>query len=303
MTATFASMSCDWTRHAFSLITPDALYRGKLASVLRHYEAEGFRIEHGMLFDATCVDVDELYSDHIEQQWEVYRFRLVDRLVHFGRSLALLLSHDSLEGTDLYAHLTAVKGSSDPYKAAPGTIRYEAGAMNAIVGVLHASDNPVEAAREAAIFFDSPTARPIDRATVQAFAAVNEAAARLPAPSFDATIGRLRFEICLAAGPLLDASMRARVLSTACHDVEALADPALGIEFAAALDAPRIGPLDLRRWLAADFWPGAPDTPDVPSECDQLSAIGVTLSAWERLVLETATYFPSMSRYQRTLIR
>ncbi|WP_170067978.1 nucleoside-diphosphate kinase [Lentzea guizhouensis] len=129
----------------FVLLGPDAVARQLGVPILDRLEAAGFTAVRWQLICRRPSDLDTFHAVNIDKHWKGYLYRLVDRLFAYGPFMALDVagSHEELR---------ALKGSSDPAQAAPGTIRGDLGTINVVLALMHSSDTPADSERESAVF-------------------------------------------------------------------------------------------------------------------------------------------------------
>ncbi|MEU7479717.1 nucleoside-diphosphate kinase [Lentzea sp. NPDC042327] len=129
----------------FVLLGPDAVARQLGVPILDRLEGAGFTPLRWHLIGRRPSGLDAFHAENIDKHWKGYLYRLVDRLFAHGPFLALEVSGSHEE-------LRALKGSSDPAQAAPGTIRGDLGTINVVLALMHSSDTPADSARESAAF-------------------------------------------------------------------------------------------------------------------------------------------------------
>jgi len=129
----------------FSIIKPDAVGRGDTGRILARISEAGFRIAALKMLHMTRGQAEGFY--------EVHRGRpFYEGLVEFmssGPVIVTVLSHPNA-----VEEFRSLIGTTDPAKAAPGTVRADFGTdvrMNAV----HGSDSPENALREASFFFSA----------------------------------------------------------------------------------------------------------------------------------------------------
>ncbi|MDX9727835.1 MAG: nucleoside-diphosphate kinase [Bacteroidales bacterium] len=129
----------------FSIIKPDAVGTGNTGRILARISEAGFRIAALKMLHMTRGQAEGFY--------EVHRGRpFYEGLVEFmssGPVIVTVLSHPNA-----VEEFRSLIGSTDPAKAAPGTVRADFGSdvrMNAV----HGSDSPENALREASFFFSA----------------------------------------------------------------------------------------------------------------------------------------------------
>jgi nucleoside-diphosphate kinase len=139
----------------FVLIKPDGIQRGLAGEVISRFEAKGLKLVAARFLQATEAQVMEQYKEHIGKPF----FPHLKAYILGGPVLAMVW-----EGKDAVPVVRRLVGATNPGEAAPGTIRGDLG-MDTGRNVIHASDSPASAAREAAIYFresDLVTYRRVD---------------------------------------------------------------------------------------------------------------------------------------------
>lgn len=125
------------------LVKPDAFARGLTGEILARFERKGLKIvamEHRTLEESTA---KEHYAEHDGKPF----FGELVEFITSGPLVALVL-----EGEDAIRAARQVIGATNPLEAATGSIR---GDFAIAVGqnMVHGSDSPESAAREAKLFF------------------------------------------------------------------------------------------------------------------------------------------------------
>ncbi len=129
------------------LVKPDGVARGLTGEILRRIEAKGYS-----LVDVRLVHADrELLARHYaEHEGKPFYEPLVE-FMQSGPVVAFRIAGDRvIEG------FRALAGTTDPTKAAPGTIRGDLGrdwGLKVQQNLVHGSDSPESAARELALWF------------------------------------------------------------------------------------------------------------------------------------------------------
>jgi nucleoside diphosphate kinase len=284
-----------WERTVLLLVTPDAVARHLTIPLLGEVSAAGFTPIAYRLVTPGPEEIDRLYRMNIDFVWDTYRYRAVDLLFRFGPSLAVLLEDVQTAGGEGHRRLEGLKGRGDPTRAAPDSIRRRLGSINGILSLMHTSESPADAEREAAIFFVKPTlGTGSDRSAVESGASIVEFCRLLeqglPAETrdFDRVLGGFRAKLAVALWGLLSPEGRKLALDWRVTGLERFAAPGAGAELAACLQG---GEPLLHAVLAAEF---DPDGDPLPSEraFGLLAGYGVLVDAWERLVLTTSLSFP-----------
>ena len=125
------------------LVKPDAFERGLTGEIMARFERKGLRIAALKMMTVELVLAERHYDEHREKPF-------FDELVVFitGGPLVAMV----LEGEQAVTAARQVIGATNPLEAAPGSIR---GDFAIAVGqnMVHGSDSPESAEREANLFF------------------------------------------------------------------------------------------------------------------------------------------------------
>jgi nucleoside-diphosphate kinase len=127
----------------FLMVKPDAVKRGLIGQIITRFEAKGFRMVAGKLMNISAELAKKHYGEHEGKPY-------YDDLITFitsGPVFAMVW-----EGENVIRLARLMMGSTDPEKAAPGTIRGEF-ATHINRNVIHGSDSPDNAEREIGLFF------------------------------------------------------------------------------------------------------------------------------------------------------
>jgi nucleoside-diphosphate kinase len=127
------------------LIKPDAVRRRLSGEILGRIEARGFTVHAGKLVTASRSLGEEHYAEHREKPF----FGELVEFITSGPTWALVV-----EGEDAIATMRKTIGATNPANADPGTIRGDL-AMSMPDNLVHGSDSPESAAREAALWFSA----------------------------------------------------------------------------------------------------------------------------------------------------
>jgi nucleoside-diphosphate kinase len=125
------------------LVKPDAFARNLTGEIIARFERKGLRIaalKHMTLDEATA---KRHYAEH---EGKPFFGELVD-FITSGPLVAMIL-----EGRDAVTAARQVIGATNPLEAATGSIRGDF-AIEVGQNMVHGSDSPESAEREAAIFF------------------------------------------------------------------------------------------------------------------------------------------------------
>jgi len=127
----------------FAIIKPDAVGRDLQGEILSRIHKAGFRIVAIRSMRLTKDEAGGFYAVHRERPF----FGELTNFMSSGKIIAMVL-----EAEGAIAKWRDAMGTTDPKKAAPGTIRYDLGTS---IGnnVTHGSDAPDTAAFEISYFF------------------------------------------------------------------------------------------------------------------------------------------------------
>ena len=125
------------------LVKPDAFARGLTGEIIRRFERKGLTI---VALKHMQVTEDLAKRHYAEHEGKPFFGELVE-FITSGPIVAMVL-----EGDEAVRAARQVIGATNPLEAAPGSIR---GDFAIAVGqnMVHGSDSPESAAREAALFF------------------------------------------------------------------------------------------------------------------------------------------------------
>jgi nucleoside-diphosphate kinase len=125
------------------LVKPDAFARGLTGEIIARFERKGLRIAALQHMTMTRELAQRHYGEH---EGKPFFGELVD-FITSGPLVAMVL-----EGEEAVRAARQVIGATNPLEAAPGSIR---GDFAVAVGqnMVHGSDSPESAAREAGLFF------------------------------------------------------------------------------------------------------------------------------------------------------
>jgi nucleoside-diphosphate kinase len=128
------------------LVKPDAFARNLTGEIIARFERKGLRIA---ALRSMTMDVGLAEQHYAEHQGKPFFAELVS-FITSGPLVAMVL-----EGRDAVRAARQVIGATDPLDAAPGSIRGDF-AVEVGQNMVHGSDSPESAAREAALFFPEP---------------------------------------------------------------------------------------------------------------------------------------------------
>ncbi len=127
------------------LVKPDAFARGLTGEIIARFERKGLRI---VALRHMTLDADTAKRHYAEHEGKPFFGELVS-FITSGPLVAMVL-----EGVDAVRAARQVIGATNPLEAAPGSIRGDF-ALEVGQNMVHGSDSPESAAREAEIFFGS----------------------------------------------------------------------------------------------------------------------------------------------------
>jgi nucleoside-diphosphate kinase len=125
------------------LVKPDAFARGLTGEIVARFERKGLRIAalRHMTMDRELAE--RHYAEHSGKPF----FGELVEFITSGPLVAMVL-----EGEEAVAAARQVIGATDPLEAAPGSIRGDL-AIETGQNLVHGSDSPESARREAELFF------------------------------------------------------------------------------------------------------------------------------------------------------
>jgi nucleoside-diphosphate kinase len=130
-----------------TIIKPDAVEAGHMGDIIKILEAHHFKIVAARLMNLTERQAEGFYAVHRARPF----FDSLTTFMSSGRALVMVL-----EAENAIARLREVMGSTDPAKAAPGTIR-KLYASSIEHNCVHGSDATETATFEISYFFPGVT--------------------------------------------------------------------------------------------------------------------------------------------------
>lgn len=127
-----------------AMLKPDAIEKGVIGEILKRIEENNLKIVGMKMHHLTKDRAEGFYAVHKDRPF----FKDLVSFMTSGPSVALVL-----EGTGAIAKWREVMGSTDPQKAASGSIRADFG-TNIERNAVHGSDGPETAKYETAYFFE-----------------------------------------------------------------------------------------------------------------------------------------------------
>lgn len=125
------------------LVKPDAFARGLTGEILARFERKGLRVVALQHMTASREQAERHYAEHAEKPF----FGELVAFITSGPLVAMVL-----EGENAVKAARQLIGATNPLEAAPGSIRGDL-AIEMGQNMVHGSDSPQSAAREAALFF------------------------------------------------------------------------------------------------------------------------------------------------------
>jgi nucleoside-diphosphate kinase len=125
------------------LVKPDAFARSLTGEIIARFERKGLRIFALRHMTVSRELAERHYAEHAAKPF----FAELVEFITSGPLVAMVL-----EGTDAVKAARQTIGATNPLDAAPGSIRGDF-AIEMGQNMVHGSDSPESAAREAAIFF------------------------------------------------------------------------------------------------------------------------------------------------------
>lgn len=127
------------------LVKPDGVRRGLIGEVISRIEAKKLQI-----IDMRMLIVDrEMSQQHYAEHLEKPFYPELEEFITSGPIVAM-----AVQGAEAVAVVRALMGTTDPKKAAPGTLRGDFG-LEVTENIVHGSDSPESAKRELDLFFPS----------------------------------------------------------------------------------------------------------------------------------------------------
>ena len=125
------------------LVKPDAFARGLTGEIVARFERKGLKIVAMRHMTVTRELAERHYAEHAERPF----FGELVAFITSGSIVAMVL-----EGVDAVKAARQTIGATNPLEAATGSIRGDY-AIEMGQNMVHGSDSPESAAREAALFF------------------------------------------------------------------------------------------------------------------------------------------------------
>lgn len=128
------------------LLKPDAVERGLVGEIVSRFERKGLRIAAMELRTLDAATLERHYEEHVGKGF------YADLVAFMSRGPVVAMA---VEGPDdTWEIVRTMMGTTNPAKAAPGTIRGDLG-TEFTENLVHGSDSAASAERELKIFFPS----------------------------------------------------------------------------------------------------------------------------------------------------
>jgi nucleoside-diphosphate kinase len=127
------------------LIKPDGVQRGLIGEIIGRLERRGLKL---IALKMMRVPRDLASRHYAEHQGKAFYEGLLG-FITSGPIVAMIW-----EGREAVTVVRSLMGSTDPWKALPGTIRGDL-ALDLGMNLIHGSDSPARAETEMALFFDA----------------------------------------------------------------------------------------------------------------------------------------------------
>jgi nucleoside-diphosphate kinase len=127
----------------FVMIKPDGVKRGLVGEVIGRFERKGLALTRIRMLEIDEDLARRHYAEHVDKPF----FPDLMSFITSGPVVAM-----EWTGDGAIAAARDLMGTTDPMKAAPGTIRGDFG-LAVTQNIVHGSDGPESASRELALFF------------------------------------------------------------------------------------------------------------------------------------------------------
>jgi len=130
-------------QRTLAFLKPDAVVRGLMGEIITRIERKALLI--------TALKLVQLTREQAEKLYEVHKNKpFFEKLVQHVTSAPILAM--VIEGPNAVQTVRNLAGKTNPFEAAPGTIRGDY-ALDITKNIIHASDTPENAEREISILF------------------------------------------------------------------------------------------------------------------------------------------------------
>lgn len=127
----------------FVMLKPDAVNRRLIGEIIKRIEAKNLNIIAMRMMRIEQKLAETHYGEHREKPF----FQELVQFVTGGPVVTMIV-----EGPNAISVMRAMMGATNPFNAAPGTIRGDFG-LDLTQNLIHGSDSPESAKREIALFF------------------------------------------------------------------------------------------------------------------------------------------------------
>ncbi len=127
----------------YLMIKPDGVQRGITGEIITRFEKKGLKLVGLKMLRIPRETAEKHYAEHVGKPF----FGPLLEYITSGPVVAMVV-----EGRGAVATAREMMGSTNPLKAAPGTIRAIYG-LDTGRNIIHGSDSPASAEREIGIFF------------------------------------------------------------------------------------------------------------------------------------------------------
>ena len=152
-------------QRTLAFLKPDAVVRGLMGEIITRIERKALLITALKLVQLTREQAEKLYEVHKNKPF----FEKLVQHVTSGPILAMVI-----EGPNAVQTVRNLAGKTNPFEAAPGTIRGDY-ALDITKNIIHASDTPENAEREISILFQPEEIVEYAKPTEQKFSFSNNA--------------------------------------------------------------------------------------------------------------------------------
>lgn len=128
----------------YTMIKPDGVRNGHVGEIISRFERVGLKIER---MELGMVTLDQAKANYKEHEGKPFYEGLISYITS-GPVVKMVVS-----GENAVATVRKLMGTTDPAKAAPGTIRGDFG-LTMDENVIHGSDSVASAEREIGVFFE-----------------------------------------------------------------------------------------------------------------------------------------------------
>ncbi|MGA1363285.1 MAG: nucleoside-diphosphate kinase [Ilumatobacteraceae bacterium] len=134
------------SKRTLVLLKPDAVERGLVGEIVGRFERKGLRVAAMELRTLDAATLERHYEEHVGKGF------YADLVAFMSRGPVVAMA---VEGPDdTWEIVRTMMGTTNPAKAAPGTIRGDLG-TEFTENLVHGSDSAASAERELKIFFPS----------------------------------------------------------------------------------------------------------------------------------------------------